>query len=329
MDHHYTSNNGLLAAFQLNGNGFGEAIDWDVIKRWTPNDDPIWVHLDRTHEYTEEWLRECSGLTETTVDALLAEETRPRVFRGKKGTIAILRGVNLNPGEDEENMIDLRIWSEGNRVITLRRDPLQSVRHVIHDLENTGEGPESVPELFVRLIINLGRIISPTVEMLKERLENFEKNFDFSELQDFREELKNIRNKSVSLRRYLAPQRIAINELIKEKPKWADSLWEPRLVEAVDSITYYIEELDAVRDHSIIIKDDIANYLSESANKTLYALAVLSGIFLPLSFITGLLGINVGGMPGVDSKWAFGVVCFSLVVIGYLEIYILKKLKWI
>ncbi len=60
----------------------------------------------------------------------------------------------------------------------------------------------------------------------------------------------------------------------------------------------------------------------------MYVLSVIAAIFLPLGFLTGLLGINVGGIPGADNPeafWLFGAGLFCLVLI---EVFIFKKLKW-
>ncbi|WP_407649163.1 CorA family divalent cation transporter [Devosia algicola] len=69
--------------------------------------------------------------------------------------------------------------------------------------------------------------------------------------------------------------------------------------------------------------------LAESSNKTLYVLAIISAIFLPLAFLTGLLGVNVGGMPGVDNQNAFWIFCGIMVALLGLELFIFRLLKWL
>ena len=52
-------------------------------------------------------------------------------------------------------------------------------------------------------------------------------------------------------------------------------------------------------------------------------------IMLPLGFLTGLLGINVGGMPGAETPWAFWAVCAMLAAVTIFEIWLFKRLKWL
>ena len=71
-----------------------------------------------------------------------------------------------------------------------------------------------------------------------------------------------------------------------------------------------------------------ARSLASSEHAT-YMLTVVAGIFLPLGFLTGLLGINVGGMPGVDDPRAFWEVVFlcAAVLAGLLILF--RRLRWL
>lgn len=64
-------------------------------------------------------------------------------------------------------------------------------------------------------------------------------------------------------------------------------------------------------------------------NQRVYILSIVSAIFLPLGFFTGLFGINIGGMPGVEDKNAFNLFILALVVLLIIQLIIFKKKKWI
>lgn len=322
-------NEGLLFACNLEGDGSATMLQWDDVNEWKPDDGALWLHFDRNAAEVHHWLRTESGLSEPTISALLAEETRPRVFRGKKGTIAILRGVNLNEGSDVEDMIDIRIWSDGERVITLRSQKVMSLREVLAQLTEEQDGPRSASELYERLISRLVDRMASTVNSFDDKLDEIETSLDISNAAKSRRELSDLRQKAIQLRRYIAPQREALYELLMEPPHWLEEINRINLRETVDRLLRYIESLDTVRERSMVIKDDIANQLAESSNRTLYVLSIISAIFLPLGFLTGLLGINVGGMPGVDNPYAFWVSAAVMVIIVVAQMYIFRKLKWL
>ncbi len=320
---------GLVFGCILDGRGGAKLVGWDQIDSWKSDDGPLWIHMDRSVSRVHRWLREKSGLTETTLDAMLAEETRPRVFRGKRGFISILRGINNNPGDDPTDLVAIRMWSDGNRVITIRHRKLMSARDILFQLLVDETGPQTAPQLYERLISRLIERMGETIEAYDGVLDEIEEKFELANANDLRRRLSDLRHDTVNLRRYLAPQRDALQAILLDPPDWADERSLLHLRETSDRLLRYVEELDALRERSLVIKDDIANRLSESSNKTLYILAIISGIFLPLAFLTGLLGINVGGMPGVENPYAFWIFCGIMAVLLTAEIIIFKRLKWL
>ena len=330
MDHpDLIEEDGLLFCCTLDGNGGAKFLGWQDIDSWQETDGPLWVHLDNKHPNVANWLKTQSGLTKPTADALLAEETRPRVFRGKRGLVAILRGVNLNKDANEEDMVAMRMWSEGKRVITLRHERLHTPKDILEQLIELKTGPSTAPELFDRLITRVNEPIAETVLSLEEELDDLEAELDIGQAALQRRQLSDIRQKAVLLRRYISPQREALGTLVSEPPDWFHEDLRPHLRETSDKLMRYLEELDATRERAMVVKDDIANQLSEQSNKTLYVLAIISAIFLPLAFLTGLLGINVGGMPGVDNRYAFWIFCGIMTICLFIELLIFRKLKWL
>ena len=129
-------------------------------------------------------------------------------------------------------------------------------------------------------------------------------------------------------RRYIAPQRDAIARLRSIDQPWMKSIHNRRLQETLDQVIRYTENLDAIRERAQIVKDELASTLANRMNKNIYALSVVAAIFLPLGFLTGLLGINIGGIPGSENNQAFAIFCGLLVGVVALQIVIFKKMKW-
>ena len=83
--------------------------------------------------------------------------------------------------------------------------------------------------------------------------------------------------------------------------------------ESINDLTRLIEELDMAIERAQIVYEEIANLISEQVNKRMYIMSVVAAIFLPLGFLTGLLGINVGGVPGTENPNAFFIFVALLV----------------
>jgi len=70
---------------------------------------------------------------------------------------------------------------------------------------------------------------------------------------------------------------------------------------------------------NVKVEDELNNQLSERMNRTMYVLTIFAALLLPPSLLTGLFGINVGGMPGVESRWAFTIVVIALPALAVIQ----------
>lgn len=296
--------NGLVFAFDLDGNGGGRALSWaDIEARPTGLERP-WLHLDLTDPRSQAWLRDHSGLDEAIVDALLDVDTRPRSVLHQDGVLAILRGVNLNPGEEAEDMVAIRIWLEAGRIITTRRRMLQSVRALAEETR-LGKGPTGPADFLIRLAWAIGDRIGPVVEQLDEELEAAEARFGEGSVVAYGGQFSQMRRRAAQFRRYLGPQRDAMQSLSRTHGGLLSSEQAFELREEGDRVTRYLEDLDLVRERAMVAQEDLLGRLAQQQNERMYILSIVAAIFLPLSFLTGLFGMNVAGLPGTDDPYAF------------------------
>jgi len=320
-------NNALIAAFILDGKGGGRKVGWQEIERWTPSDGLLWVHLDFSSRKAQRWIREKSQLEDVIADALLADESRPRVTSFDDGLLVALRGVNLNPGEDPEDMVSLRVWAEKKRIITTRRRMLLSVADLSSAIE-MGKGPKTTGEFLEELADRLMSRMAGVIDALADKVAELEEAVLAEESYELRSKIASIRREAIYLRRYMAPQREAILRLPSEKMSWLAEDDRIRLREVYDRLTRYLEDLDAARERAAVTQEELSSRLSEQMDKRMYVLSIVAAIFLPLGFLTGLLGINVGGIPGTEYKAAFAVFCLLLVGLVIVEIIVFKRKKW-
>ena len=321
--------NPILYAYDFNGQGGSNVISG--IKEASlkiAQDELAWVHLDVNNPETKGWLeKELSYLDPFVVSALIAEETRPRITEINDGALIILRGVNLNENANPEDMVSIRLWVDSHRIISVERRSLKAA-HEISEKIKKGKGPIDAGSFITMLITLLFERMEPVISELDDRTDNIEEQILDSADMTLRENIIDIRKKAIILRRYMAPQKDAIGQLRLSEQNWIKPEYKRHLQENYDRILRYVEDLDAIRERAQIVKDELANILSDRLNKNMYVLSVIAAIFLPLSFLTGLLGINVGGIPGGDNVDAFWVFCAILIVLVIAQIAFFKKQKW-
>ena len=319
----------ILRAYEFDGQGNARPLKEEQISESIRSERLAWVHLDVNHPDARLWLeRELTYLDPFIVEALLAEETRPRVTQIDDGALIILRGVNLNENADPEDMVSIRLWVDNQRIVSLRRRQLKAVADIEAKIRS-GRGPKNAGDFVCALVSALFQRMSPVLVELDERTDEVEEKVMEAPSTTLRESIVGIRKEAILLRRYMAPQKDAIGQFRLADLSWLDTKHRRQLQENLDLVMRYVEDLDAIRERAQVVKDELSNHLADKLNKNLYLLSVVAAIFLPLGFLTGLLGINVGGIPGADNEWSFWIFTAMLITVVAIQVLIFRKLKWI
>lgn len=315
-------------ALLLDRKGSARELSYEEINGVLPNNGILWVHFDYSSDIAKYWIRNKSGIDSVAMDALLTEETRPRTTILDDSFLIALRGINLNPNSKPENMVSIRLFISSTLIITTKKRNLLSVDEIIDCLKK-GTGPKSSSEFLNELTYRVTSRMESVISELEDRTDSLEENLIESIDAEFRSELLAIRRETIILRRYLFPQKEAMSKLYHDKVTWLAEYEKIELTETNDHLMRYIEELDTIRDKVSLIQEELSNKLSEQMNKKMYVLSIISVIFLPLTFLTGLLGINVEGIPGAQNEMAFFVFVAILLGIVTFQLALFKKKKWI
>ena len=317
----------LPSFYVLDGQGGAREVPAPELDRIATIGEPLWVHLDRNDPNTRTWLEHQGDIDPVIVDALVAEETRPRCIRHREGLLVMLRGVNLNPGADPEDMIAIRMWVTERRMISVRLRTLLSVQDVHHSLAE-GRGPRDIADLLVLMADRLVLRMDPVLDEMETGVDRVEEVLEHATDSHMRTELAELRRQAIMLRRYLAPQREVMMRLQNEPIGWFNETHRVQLREIGDRVTRYVEALEEVRERALVTHEDISGRLAEQMNRTMYTLALVATVFLPLGLITGLLGINVAGIPGAENPDAFLIVCGLLVGLATLQMVYFSWRHW-
>ena len=318
----------FLQSFLLDGKGGGREISDEEVRNWSPDDGLLWVHFDIADADAGRWLSQESGVPRTVIDTLLAGETRPRSTSYDQGLLVVLRGVNTNPGADPEDMVSIRVWIGENRIITSRRRRLFSVVDLA-DALHKGDGPRSAGGFLVALTERLADRIGGFVEILEERLDTAEDEISTERSPGFRRRLGALRRQIAEVRRFLAPQRDALDRLNRQTNAQLTEKEAHDLRQEADRITRFLEDLDLARERTVVVQEELLSQIAQEQNTRMYVLSVVAAIFLPLTFVTGLLGMNVGGLPGLESPLGFTWSVIVMIVAAFGLLLFFRYKKWL
>lgn len=311
----------FVFGYELDGNGGGKPIDGS-----TTSNEPQWLHVDYSSPQAEGWLK-ARGLEPAIIETLVRLDSRPRTIQATSGTLVVLRAINMNPGADPEDMVSVRMWIEPNRLITIRQRRLFAAQDV-SGLIKAGRGPKSIPELVIELVERIADRIMEFVDGLEEQVLTYEGATESGHSGDLRSQVSELRRQTAVVRRFVAPVREALEALSRIADELLEGRWNFALRDQADRITRSVEDLDLVRERLHVVQEELLNRITQEQNNRMYLFSVLAAIFLPITFITGMFGMNTAGLPGLDYPLAFWMVVAAMLTVTTATIIYLRYRKW-
>ncbi|EMK8258494.1 zinc transporter ZntB [Escherichia coli] len=279
-------------AWMLDGRGGVKPLEnTDVIDEAHP----CWLHLNYVHHDSAQWLATTPLLPNNVRDALAGESTRPRVSRLGEGTLITLRCINGSTDERPDQLVAMRVYMDGRLIVSTRQRKVLALDDVVSDLEE-GTGPTDCGGWLVDVCDALTDHSSEFIEQLHDKIIDLEDNLLDQQIPP-RGFLALLRKQLIVMRRYMAPQRDVYARLASERLPW--------------------------------MSDDQRRRMQENLARRTYTMSLMAMVFLPSTFLTGLFGVNLGGIPGGGWQFGFSIFCILLVVlIGGVALW-LHRSKWL
>ncbi|RYD95332.1 MAG: zinc transporter ZntB, partial [Sphingomonadales bacterium] len=244
---------------------------------------------------------------------LTAAETRPRCQPLGEGVIINLRGPRETGDEEGDELVSIRIWAERGRVVSLtyrRMDGLDILR------DRMEQGLYHDPgDLIAALSIRIAHQIDPVVADLGDQVDDCELTLS-EEGYVARHAIAKARSDAIGYRRFVVPQRQALEAMAQLDYDWIEDDDRIHLREAADRFARMAEELEAIRERSALLHEQITDLRAEKIDRRSLVIAVVALIFLPLTFVTGLFGMNVDGIPYAHHPLSFWAVTGFSVFVG-------------
>ena len=268
-----------------------------------------------------------NDMPEVAVNALVATETRPRCERIEDGAIVNIRGPAAIEMEDSDRLVSLRMWVRRGKVDSVTRFPLSATAAVM-DLMDRGVilDPGDLVAAFAR---EISKQLDPQVADLGDTLDDCESALEARNIYRLRASITRIRSEAIAFRRFVAPDRDALVALAGYDFDWLAEDDRLHIREAADRFARMTEELEAVRERAALLHEQLTDLRAEEIDQRSLLISVVAFIFLPLTFITGLLGMNVEGIPYAHSHWSFWGVVIFCVLLGIVVLAWFVRKRWL
>lgn len=317
--------NGLICGFTLNATQKAKPLAlYAADKHNAVPIEPHWLHFNLADTRATNWINACALIPEDARELLLDSDAHIRSENFDQSIALIIGDLFHDFKDDPEDLGVLRLYLDNERLITGRGHPLKSVDRLRHELFEGMIIPNSM-DLFARLIYDIGDSMHHVIKNLNNRVDDAEDQILAGHLQNQGSKLGQMRRLLARLRRHLSANRQAMQHALPHIARWSQhDISELR--QAVEHMESTIQDLELVQERTRLLQEEIAGRMGEATNRNLYVLSMVTVILLPINLITGIFGMNTGGLPwGEDDPSGFWWVIFFMIIAVITSLTILHR----
>jgi zinc transporter len=255
-----------------------------------------------------------------------ASKSRCVILDDKALLLLSLPGSGTDAGASGKQF--MAIWLEPKRVIITSELKVLDVLN-IERWQKSHHAPVSPADLVARLGLRSADRIEPVIERLGDGLDEIEERLLGSSVADSRKKLTHVRHKVIGLRRLIWPQRDVLNTLEIEDLSFFTARDRTRLRESSSRLERLGNELQVLSERAALVHEQIIDTRAEQMNKTMLLLTAVTVILMPMTVISGILGMNLTGIPFAGEPWTFWAVLGLFAVLGVGLFAWMRTRKWL
>jgi zinc transporter len=272
---------------------------------------PFWLHFNLADSRARRWVQEESGLESQVVEALLETDPRIHLELAESGIVAVLADLHHDFDRDPEGFGKIRLHADEHGIITVRSQPLQTADRLRRELQHELVRPDSAGQLLHALLQRLGETFGTVVTRIADEVDDVEDEILAGRFREHGKVLGRVRRNLARLRRHANANRLALGPLRGHLPLWLEPERD-ELRDALGRLEMVAQDLELVQERTRLLQEEIAARLNETTNRNLAVLSTVTTALLPITLITGIFGMNVGGLPGVNHPKGFRWVMLSM-----------------
>lgn len=320
----------FASGYILDGHGGAEPLDIKKIEVLSDLKRPVWVHLNLSDPQALRWLEKRDDLSLWVRENLTNPNiSEPHIRIRQDSLLLVLRTVNIMPGAEPDDLVFLRLYATDKILISTRLHPAINFEEM-DELFADKDGPKDMNGLILSILENTLDGVSDSIVGIENQVDELEEKIIVNNIpQNTYQQLSELLRQVIVIRRFMAPEREAIGNLIRHGSVWFTADMDRGLRDNFDWIQRIIEDIDLLEKRIRVNQDALKNMDDKKVQRNMYMLSVIAGIFLPLSFLASVFGMNLEGIPLGGHRYGFLMISLLMVFIGCIVLFVFKKLKWI
>ncbi|HEX2011698.1 MAG TPA: transporter [Roseateles sp.] len=267
----------------------------------------VWLHLNLSHAGAEAWLRAHAGLSDNFFEALHEGSRSTRIERDGEGLFAVVNDVTFDFGFDASDVATLWLSVGEHLVLSARRQPLRAIDRLRMAVKR-GETLGSSVALLEHLLADQADELQRIVRQATGRVDDIEDALLAGKHEGHAAEVARLRRLMVRLQRLLAPEPSALMRTLAKPPRWVSPEDRQQLHRASEEFALVLGDIAGLQERIKLMQDESAARVAEENNRSLFTLTMVTVLALPINLVSGLFGMNVGGIPLAENPTGFWIM---------------------
>jgi magnesium transporter len=290
-----------------------------------------WINIDGLHDVDLiRCLGEHFGIHPLIQEDVVDTEHRPKIEDMGDYLFLILKMIRWDEQKNEIQSEQVSFLLGLNYVITFQEQPgdvFESIRERIrtHSGRIRKMGNDYLVYSLMDAVVDEYFAV---LENLGEKIQNMEEEVLSAPNTETIQKLHRIKNQLLFLRKSVWPLREVITNLERSESKLIKKQTIPYFRDMYDNTIQIIDMMETMRDMNSGLFDMYLSSLSNKMNEVMKVLTIIATIFIPLTFIVGVYGMNFRYMPELGWKWGYFAVLSVMLVVALGMILFFRKKKW-
>ena len=291
-----------------------------------------WVNVDGLSDtHIVESIGQELNIHPLVLEDILSTHQRPKLEEYEDFLYLVIKGIDIKPGKDFSLQYEqISILLLANYVITFKEKADNTFDPIYSHLQNRNGRLRQLGSDYLAYVI-LDTIVDEyfvVEDSLDEIIDPLEDNILFNSSKEMLQTVQQIRRGLISMKRNISPLR----ELLATIQRTDIPLLQERNLhyygDVYDHVLRVTDSLESYRERISAMHDIYLSSISNKMNETMKILTIFASIFIPLTFIAGIYGMNFEHMPELKWRWAYPALWIVFITIGVGLLVIFKKKKW-
>lgn len=295
----------------------------------------IWLDIEGDCSLSESLLRKVFKLQHITVHTMCEEHERAKFVESDNYHYLVVHGLEFDSTTEEDKTPKLDIVFAQNFIITSHRESLPWLNLLLEEAKKND--PEEhlmsrgMPFLLYAILDALMDSYFPVLDSIDDLVDDLEDVTVTDTSNEVQVRIFRIKRALAHMRRTISPQVEVANALVARTGKLIPAEAEPYFAEVHDHLIRAFEILDSYRDLMSGMLDVYLTTVSNRLNEVMKQLTIIATIFMPITFITGVFGMNFRHMPQFeyDNGYLFWLALLLMAIITAIQVWYFRRRKWL